>query len=221
MINERFHFLLVVEELEPTRYARTFVRNYRCLCDCGAETFASGPNLKRGATKSCGCWKQMTAGFGTKSHGMSKTDEYKIWAGIKKRCLNPKYKEFHLYGGRGITISARWAESFENFYADMGPRPSKSHSIDRKDNDGNYEPGNCRWATDVEQSHNSKQVRLVQYEGQLIPIRDLARKINRSYWTVYKLIARRGMPVEDALLALVSSEAAEFDPSPRRSPDNA
>ena len=212
--------MLVVEELAPTRYARTFVRNYRCACDCGNEISASKPNLMRGATKSCGCWKRMTAGFGVLRHGMSKSDEYKIWFGLFKRCRNPNYREFHLYGGKGVSISKEW-ESFETFYKDMGPRPSKSHSIDRIDSNGNYEASNCRWATKKEQSHNTNRVRLVSYNGALMPIREFARQIDRSYGAVYTLIARRGMTADDAILTLVAREKAALDPSTRRAPDKA
>jgi hypothetical protein len=81
---------------------------------------------------------------------MKKTAEYRIWNGMKSRCLNPNRKDYPRYGGRGVTVCERWLR-FENFYADMGPRPSPKHSIDRIDNDGNYEPGNCKWATLAEQ----------------------------------------------------------------------
>ena len=93
--------------------------------------------------------------------------EYNIWRQMRQRCLNPARKEFHLWGGRGITICERWLNSFLNFLADMGPRPSPRHSLDRwSDPNGNYEPGNCRWATAEEQSSNSRRVRLVTFGGE-------------------------------------------------------
>lgn len=90
--------------------------------------------------------------------GKSKLSEYGIWRGIKQRCLNPRSPSYMDYGGRGITICERWRDSFESFYTDMGARPSADHSIDRfPDNDGNYEPGNCRWATSGQQAHNKRE----------------------------------------------------------------
>jgi|GEM_PF-1342758 len=87
------------------------------------------------------------------THGLSKTPEYRVWASMWQRCSNPNNLRYNRYGERGIGICERW-EKFENFLADMGPRPSKGHSIDRKDNEGNYEPSNCRWATRSEQQKN-------------------------------------------------------------------
>lgn len=88
------------------------------------------------------------------AHGLTKTVEYRAWHSMKQRCLNPKCRRWNKYGGRGIAICQKWLDSFEAFLADMGPRPSPDHSIDRIDNDGDYEPGNCRWATRSQQQQN-------------------------------------------------------------------
>jgi hypothetical protein len=92
------------------------------------------------------------------THGQSRTPEYKVWASMWQRCTNPKNVRYGRYGGRGIGICERW-EKFENFFADMGLRPSNGHSIDRKDNEGNYEPSNCHWATRSEQQNNKSGYR--------------------------------------------------------------
>jgi hypothetical protein len=130
---------------------------YRCRCDCGQVLNVQRSNLGK-TTNSCGCIKrEMLAAKAT--HGMSESREYFTWSGIKDRCSRFRRKDYARYGGRGITVCQRWLDSFENFYADMGPRPSKYHSIDRIDPDGNYEPRNCRWATPREQRINQRRMR--------------------------------------------------------------
>lgn len=101
--------------------------------------------------------------------------EYRVWIDMRRRCRDPKLRNYPNYGGRGIAVCDRW-QTFENFYADMGPRPSKRHSIDRHpDNDGNYEPGNCRWATREEQRNNMRNNRWVEYRGRRMSLRDAIR----------------------------------------------
>ena len=95
------------------------------------------------------------------THGMTKTPEYNSWRGMKNRCFNPNYQHYSHYGSRGITVCDRWKNSFQNFLADMGSRPTAKHSLDRIDNDGDYCPGNCRWATKAEQENNKRNNRLI------------------------------------------------------------
>lgn len=122
-----------------------------CRCDCGAEKTVAGNTLRLGDARSCGC---LIVDTQTK-HGMYGTPTYGSWSRMIARCTNPKSNRYKYYGGRDIKVCERWM-LFVNFYADMGMRPSTKHSIDRIDNDGDYEPRNCRWATAKEQSANKR-----------------------------------------------------------------
>lgn len=133
---------------------------WKCLClACGnTEIYARKHDLNRGDYQSCGCLKSQKISESNTEHGMSKTTEYKIWDGIIQRCTNPNATGYIDYGGRGIAICDRWLD-FNNFFEDMGNRPSKKMSIDRIDNDGNYCKENCRWATKSEQSYNRSKIK--------------------------------------------------------------
>ncbi len=140
-----------------------FYLYWDCVCDCGTRKECKGEALSSGIVKSCGCLKNLL-GQRSVTHGLTETVEYRIWTGILTRCRNPHAKAFRLYGAAGISICDRWLD-FANFLADMGARPSSRHSIDRIDNTGNYEPGNCRWATAKEQSNNQKRNVRLTFNG--------------------------------------------------------
>jgi hypothetical protein len=129
---------------------------WHCRCDCGKEVVRRGAHIGASKTRSCGCLYAEVIKRGARlSHGLTHSNEYRIWAGIKSRCFDKNCSAYKWYGARGITMCREWAEDFEQFLKDMGPRPP-GLSIDRINNDGNYEPGNCRWATKSEQAKNSR-----------------------------------------------------------------
>lgn len=162
-----------------------------CLCDCGVRRSVLRHNLTTGATQSCGCLKAQTSHFSCRTHGQSRSPEYRIWQAMKKRCSDPKDHAYPNYGGRGIKVCDRW-QDFGAFYSDICPRPSKELTLDRIDNDGNYEPGNCRWATRKEQSANQRPKRLrqiVTVRGRTAPLLVLAHEAGIKVNTVRARLA--------------------------------
>ena len=135
--------------------------HWLCVCECGTKRVLNGHNLRSGITKSCGCAPRKK-----RTHGKCKTPEYRVWASMIGRCSYEGDTNFKKYGARGIRVCARWRHDFAAFLSDMGLRPTPKHSIDRIDTNGDYEPGNCRWATMKEQARNTRSNRLITFRGE-------------------------------------------------------
>ena len=152
---KRFGRLLVLAR-GPNRGKRAA---WRVRCDCGAISLVTGCNLRSGNTQSCGCLQAELASAANGTHFESRppTPEFATWISMRKRCYVSTSKDYRHYGGRGIIVCERWRKSYLSFLSDVGRRPSSNHSIDRINNDGNYEPKNCRWATRSQQNFNQKR----------------------------------------------------------------
>ena len=155
-------------------------RYWLCQCSCGAEREIRGENLVSGQSKSCGCLRVDVSGQLTLTHGNSRrglrTREYRAWRNAKTRCFNTKSRDYHNYGGRGITMCHGWQNDFGAFFADMGCCP-KGHTLDRIDVNGNYEPGNCRWAPQSVQARNRRNNHVVNVCGVTLVMTDWARQL--------------------------------------------
>lgn len=187
-LGDRFGRLVVIGP-SVGKYARV---HYRCLCDCGVEKDVPGRSLLGGDARSCGCYKMDVLLSRNISHGYSRTRTYQIWCAMKRRCYSHLCKEYENYGGRGISICERWRSYFENFLSDMGECPSNKHSIDRIDNNGNYEPSNCRWATSKEQGNNTRRNVRIEYNGEMKTIAEVADLVGIPYRTIYYRIFSYG-----------------------------
>ncbi|HDR9285133.1 TPA: hypothetical protein QDB46_000187 [Burkholderia multivorans] len=213
---QRFGRLVVLGK-GPKRPSKLGGSNWICRCDCGNEVIAVGSSLRSGGRKSCGClgkeWapklgsnpefiakrasKQMKHGHKRKN---AATAEYKTWLGMKRRCYDIKFKDYPNWGGRGIKVCDRWNDSFDAFFADMGPRPSSGHTIDRLDSNKDYEPGNCRWATVQEQGgENRRGLISVEIDGtKFSSLKSACEAYGMPYTAVFDRI-KRGIDIETAM----------------------
>ena len=186
---------------------------WNCRCLCGNETVAKAKLLISGKKKSCGCLR--SENHHKLKHGYLKVGEelgeYQTWRRMIERCtkspLSKPTQTKKNYIDRGIKVCERWLNSFENFYADIGPRPSKNHSLDRINNDGNYEPSNCRWATNKEQCNNRRSSRFICINGETKTLKQWSEKYGIKYSSLQtRLVA--GWEIEDALKIPINSSAA-------------
>jgi hypothetical protein len=163
--------------LRPADPDRNGVARWWCRCDCGREAEVYQQGLVERRSRQC----QSCA---NRRHGMSKSPEYTVWQAMRGRCQDPIDPSYERYGGRGIKVCERW-QTFENFLVDMGKRPSLQHTLDRRDNNGDYEPSNCRWATAREQQLNRRDSRYLTLGGERLHITDWAKRLGVSLPTLW------------------------------------
>lgn len=197
---EIFFRLTVIERAGQNKY---FKQLWLCSCSCGNTHIAEGTMLRRGRIKSCGCWIKDRLVKQNTTHGKCGSPEHNSWHSMKLRCLNRNDPAYWRYGGRGITVCERWRVSFENFLADMGPRP-KGSSLDRIDNNSGYSPDNCRWATRSEQANNQRRSNFITHGGETRIASDWSRRLGgRSNlvaerladgWTIEKSVTTLARP---------------------------
>jgi hypothetical protein len=186
-----------------------------CVCDCGNKATVSVYNLVHGTTSSCGCMKSEMVAAKNWRHGASQRgkmrSEYRIWKGIMQRCSNPNNPQYKDYGGRGITMCQQWIDSFETFLNDVGPRPSLEYTLDRINNDLGYFPGNCHWATEVEQQRNQRGNRKITIDGETHYLTDWALLVGIKQGTISTRIHKLGWTEEEAIFTPVHKAKAETE----------
>jgi hypothetical protein len=196
LTGKRYGRLFVVERDQQGQSRRTF---WICSCDCGKRRSINADNLSRGASLSCGCIRDEKVRLRSLTHGATaggaQTREYRAWCHAKGRCNNPSDPKYRIYGARGITVCPEWQASFQAFLAYMGRCP-KGKTLDRIDVNGNYEPGNCRWATPREQANNKRStVRAFLDES----LSQTAKRVGANYKYLHKLYRTRGLPIGEAI----------------------
>jgi len=192
---QRFGKLVVVEEGPRGNGVSRQSRRWWCVCDCDHKRcLVAQSDLRVGKQVSCGCHRNQKA-RDKATHGMSGTEEYTTWILIKRRCYNPSDADYKDYGGRGIVVCDRWLHDFGAFYKDMGSRPSRNHSIDRRNTNGNYDPDNCRWATPTEQARNKRTSVRHSYNGQSLTIAEWSEVTGIPYSILRSRISNGWNPV--------------------------
>jgi hypothetical protein len=178
---------------------------WNCVCDCGRKREVIDEGLRNGKSKSCGCNRR---GYrAPQLHGMTNAPEYRHWAAMIQRCGNPKCRAYPDYGGRGIKVCEQWANSFPNFYADMGPRPSALHTIERIENSLGYEPGNVEWRTMKDQQRNKRDNYFLTVNGERKLGVEWAEQVGLKWSTIRSRIAL-GWTSEEAVLTPIQRQGS-------------
>lgn len=194
LTGKRFGLLTVLRQSRRRKGSRRLLMWF-VLCDCGRTKRVVGAHLRGGNTRSCGCMKYVWLAQKVRTHGMKWTPTWTTWRSMKYRCGNVKNPR---YGGRGIKVCKRWRDSFEAFLADMGERPAGT-TLDRfPDQDGDYKPGNCRWATNRQQTGNRSSNHLVTFRGRTMTLTEWNRELGFSR-NMLLMRLRHGWSVKDAI----------------------
>lgn len=207
LTGQRFGRLTVLERAETKSDRKT---RWLCRCDCGNETIVYGRYLRKGNTKSCGCYQKERAretGKSNSTHGLSHTRLYVIWNGMVRRCHNPKAQRYDQYGGRGIFVCDEWRNDFMSFREwALANGYREDLSIDRIENDKGYSPDNCRWATDLDQANNMTSNTMITFNGKTQNMKQWSKELGISYMA---LVCRfdRGWSVEKAFTTPVRKMA--------------
>lgn len=171
-----------LEVLSEAADSATGKRRMRCLCFCGNTATVFLSDLRSGHTQSCGCAQVAMMVERNTVHGMARTPEHRAWIEMKKRCNNAKLRQYRLWGGRGVKVCLEWERNFAAFFAAVGSKPGPEYSLDRyPDKDGDYKPGNVRWATDGEQSRNTAQNIWVEINGRRQIFKDWCVELGQNY----------------------------------------
>ena len=206
--------LTILEKIKKPDTSGKFKTYFKCECACGNIKEIRQDSVLAGVVKSCGCLLKESniKRFTRHGHARDKnvSGEYRAWQAMKARCLNPNTIEYEHYGGRGIKICNDWLTSFDNFLKDVGPRPSKSHTLDRVDVNGNYTPDNCRWATYTHQNQNARFNDNIELNGQTKCLSEWARTYNISCKTVWSRIYKYGWSPEEALTIPVDTRFSKM-----------
>lgn len=209
-VGDRYGMLVLAEKKMAVMagYSR---QAFVCRCDCGNTKIFSTRHLISGQMKSCGCNKSKAARDRATKHGLSETSLYKTWLSMRGRCHRPTEQSYKDYGGRGISVCDEWRNDFQAFAAYVGAKPTQLHSLDRIDNNGNYEPGNVRWATRIEQANNRRSSTAVEFNGQVKTLTEWSESTGIHPYTIHTRIRDLGWSIEKALTTPARSRLIKYN----------
>jgi len=194
MAGKRFGELVVLCRAPNRKNKSDGHAQWHCVCDCGNETIIEGTSLREGKSRSCGCSK-FKHGFARRG---KKIGEYHVWVAMKKRCYNENHPQYKDWGGRGISVCKEWDKSFLSFLKDMGRCP-KGMTLERINNNGNYEPSNCKWATRYEQSRNGRRNVWIKHDGKRMILTDFANKIGTKASNIRSFCKNNDLTLKEAI----------------------